>query len=391
MKIATTKRIMDKLEMMMQAQEMSAVMNTALTNVIATTGCIPTDLERRLKEAENIRENRIAEGEPTDSVEKIVLLNLIESQLIAAGVKGKERRWMMELLDRESILFDAKEFSENPYFKNIKFENQTYGDFELTYEEMLPYELQIYDAPCRLEGIPVDVPRIGCFTETFRYPLIYQKSIGRTWMSVTPNEVFTMKEPIGRAKGNVLTLGCGMGYFAYMASRKEDVDSVTIVEIEDDVIRLFEKYILPQFENAHKIKIIKGDALTYLKQAEDGAFDYCFADIWLGIDDVESFFAAKEIGRKFKKMKIDYWIENSIATLMLEYAWLEIIECFATGIAGTQVAEDAPGIFPKEERRKLDYIKRLLADVEITRPEHLDYYLDSKNMMKLIRETEEVF
>lgn len=206
MKIATTKRIADKLEMMMQAQEMSAVMNTALTNVIATTGCIPTDLERWLKEAETIRKNRIAEGEPTDSVEKIVLLNLIESQLIAAGVKGKERRWMMELLDKESIIFDTKEFAENPYFKNIKFENQAYGDFELAYDEMRPYELQIYDAPCRLASLPVDVPRIGCFTENFRYPLIYQKSIGRTWMSVTPNEVFTMQEPIRRAKGKVLTL-----------------------------------------------------------------------------------------------------------------------------------------------------------------------------------------
>lgn len=391
MKIATTKRIADKLQMMMEAQEMSAAMNRALTNVIATSGCVPDNLKQWLEEAREIRENGIAQGAAVDSEEKIVLLNLMESQLEASGIRGKERRWMMELLDKESLIFDAKEFAENPYFKNIKFENQAYGDFELAYDEMRPYELQIYDAPCRLASLPVDVPRIGCFTENFRYPLIYQKSIGRTWMSVTPNEVFTMQEPIRRAKGKVLTLGCGMGYFAYMASRKEDVDSVTIVEIEDDVIKLFENYILPQFENAHKIKIVKGDALAYVKQLEDGVFDYCFADIWLGIDDVESFFAAKEIGRKFKKTKTDYWIENSIATLISEYVWLEIIECFVTSIAGASVAENAPGISSEEESRKLDYVKRLLSGVEITRPEHLDYYLNPKNMMKLIRETEEVF
>ncbi len=386
MKIETTKRLIEKIEMMMQARQMSMTMNSILTN----SGCQPDNLEKWMEQAQEMRKNGIEEGEPMDSVEKIVLLNMIETQLMSGRVNAKERRWMMELLEHESILFDTKDFVENPYFKNIKFENQTYGDFELTYEEMQPFELQIYDVPRRLEALPVDVPRIGCFTETFRYPLISQKSIGRTWMSVTPNEVFTMKEPIGRAKGKVLTLGCGMGYFAYMASEKEDVESVTIVEIEEDVIRLFEKYILPQFGNAHKIKIIKGDAVEYLKQMEDGVFDYCFADIWLGVDDIESYFAAKEAGRKWKKTKIDYWIEKSIVSLMLEYVWLEMIECFLKNIDPTLGEKDIPGI-PKEEQRKADYVKRLLRDAKISRPEHLDYYLRPETVMELMKETEEVF
>lgn len=103
---------------------------------------------------------------------------------------------------------------------------------------------------------------------------------------MSPNEVFTMEKPIKNAKGKVLTLGCGMGYFAYMASIKEDVESITIIELEQNVIDLFEKCILPQFENKDKIKIVKADAVEYLRNTEDGVYDYCFADIWIGIEDI---------------------------------------------------------------------------------------------------------
>ena len=68
------------------------------------------------------------------------------------------------------------------------------------------------------------------------------------------------------AFGNVLTFGLGLGYYAYMVSEKESVESVTIVEMNEDVIQLFKKYVLPQFKNAEKIKIIKADAFEYAQQ-----------------------------------------------------------------------------------------------------------------------------
>ena len=76
-------------------------------------------------------------------------------------------------------------------------------------------------------------------------------------MTITPNEIETMKEPVDEAFGHVLTFGLGLGYYAYMVSEKENVESITIVETNEDVIDLFNKYILPQFKNAHKIKIIQ--------------------------------------------------------------------------------------------------------------------------------------
>lgn len=71
-------------------------------------------------------------------------------------------------------------------------------------------------------------------------------------MSVTPNEIETMRAPIARAHGRVLTFGLGIGYFAFMAASKADVESVTVVEREAAVIRLFTRLLLPQFPCAQK-------------------------------------------------------------------------------------------------------------------------------------------
>ena len=66
------------------------------------------------------------------------------------------------------------------------------------------------------------------------FPAILEND--RIWMTVTPNEIETMKEPVDQAFGNVLTFGFGLGYYAYMISEKEEVTSITVVEINGDVI-----------------------------------------------------------------------------------------------------------------------------------------------------------
>ena len=96
------------------------------------------------------------------------------------------------------------------------------------------------------------------------FPAILEND--RIWMTITPNEIETMKEAVDGAFGHVLTFGLGLGYYAYMVSEKDNVESITIVEINEDVIHLFNKYVLPQFKNARKIKIIKADAFEYAQK-----------------------------------------------------------------------------------------------------------------------------
>ena len=50
-----------------------------------------------------------------------------------------------------------------------------------------------------------------------------------------------------------------------------------------------------------------------------------------------------------------------------------------TNIDAPQVSE-----LPEDESYKLEYLKDLLRDAEITRPEHVDYYMDYLNIINLM-------
>ncbi len=388
MKINNTKRIAEKMAMMLDIHQAASTVNTVITQGIKENSIIPSDIEGLRNEAINMKKEMAQYGQDVYSIEQAMLLLAVES--IVGPYIGNNSRLMdffMGWIAHECKVFDVKEFCEDPYIKNISYDNHKQGDYELRYHEMMPYELDIYDIPKHIDELNIHIPRISCFTETFKYPVVFQNSIKSTWMSVSPNEVFTMKKPIKKAKGKVLTLGCGMGYFAYMASLKEDVESITIVEIQQDVIDLFNTFILPQFENRDKIKIIKADAIEYLKSIDDGEFDYCFADIWIGIGDVASYFATKEIGRSFKKTMMEYWIEESFGMLLESYVYVEIMKAFSE-VMGIKTPDDIGIPIPEEELRTERYVKELIKNIEITKPEHIDYYLNPKNIISLIDMTD---
>lgn len=386
MKVLDTRRIAEKLMQLMEIKQASSIVNMIITNSIAAGPIIPPD-PAALREEATLIQKEI----PEYTVDRIMMILMIAS-IIGPYLKQKPEvmKFFMNWITAESRVFNVKEFYENPYIKNIDFENQSNGDYELRYHDMMPYELQMYNVPKRINELCVDIPRVCCFPEEFKYPVIFQKSIKSTWMSVSPNEVFTMEKPIKNAKGKVLTLGCGMGYFAYMASIKEEVESITIVELEQSVIDLFENCLLPQFEYKEKITIVKGDAVEYLREMEDGAFDYCFADIWIGITDMVPYFAVKEIGRKLRKTKMDYWIEESFAVLLASSIWIEIMKGFseAKRLEIPQVDED---ISTELDKRIGTYIKKLLEKEEITKPEHIDYYMNPQNIISLIDRTDLIF
>lgn len=386
MKISRTRRIEEKIVKSMQLKETSSTVNTIITHSIAENSIIPPELDK-LREVAAVMQKEM----PKFSVDRIMMLLMIESMIGPyIGQQPEILENFMNLIAAESKVFSVDEFNKNPYIQNIDFTNQENGDYELRYHKLMPYELDIYNIPKRLTEIYVDIPRVSCFPEEFEYPVIFQKSIKSTWMSVSPNEVFTMEKPIKHAKGKVLTLGCGMGYFAYMASIKEDVESVTIVELEQSVIDLFENCLLPQFDNKDKITIVKADAVEYLKNMPDGTYDYCFADIWLGVEDIVPYFAVKEIGRKLQKTKIDYWIEDSFTILLTSYVGIEIMKTFSKA-SNEAMPDMEEGLLTELDKRKGKYVHELLKDIEITKPDHIDYYLDPKNIMGLINKTELIF
>ena len=206
---------------------------------------------------------------------------------------------------------DASEYYNNPYYKNIKIPTIKIGNSELKYEKYKPFEgFVCNDIIQTKEGR--QIPQIGFFETEFSFPAILEND--RIWMTITPNEIETMKDAVDQAFGHVLAFGLGLGYYAYMVSEKDQVESITIVEKNEDVIHLFNKYVLPQFQNAQKIKIIQADAFEYAQNhILEGKYDFVFTDLWHDVSDgIDMYLKMKKYEKQSPNTIFSYWIEKSI-------------------------------------------------------------------------------
>ncbi len=236
---------------------------------------------------------------------------------IAKDVSHKE--FAYEYIKPYLCKLSVDEYLSNPYYQNVKPKIKQKGNWEITYQTYKPYELFVW------KDLTVDedfktFPNIGYFEEEFSYLTVLENN--REWMLITPNEIETMKEAIAQATGKVITFGLGLGYFAYMVSLKEEVENVIIIERDQTVIDLFEENILPFFKYPEKIKIIKIDAIKYLKTMNDDQYNLAFVDLWHDVSDATNIYLKiKKIESKFKNTKFMYWIEESIISYLRWYLY----------------------------------------------------------------------
>ncbi|MBM4761576.1 response regulator [Bacillus sp. B15-48] len=206
---------------------------------------------------------------------------------------------------------DVNEYANNPYYQQIHIPTVKIGDSELKYEKFKAYEGFVCNDIIQTKQRR-QIPQIGFFQQEFKFPAILEKE--RIWMTITPNEIETMREPVEQAVGNVLTFGLGLGYYAYMVSEKESVESVTIVDNNQEIIDLFQQYILPQFKNKQKVTVIKADAFKYAEtDMAHGKYDFVFTDLWHDVSDgIEMYLKMKTYEKQCPDTVFTYWIEKSI-------------------------------------------------------------------------------
>ena len=240
---------------------------------------------------------------------------LASAMYFNVGEVADDRELFVHYFDKMVCEADINEYLADPYMKNIKIPEIEYARWHLTHKSYQPYEAFVYDD---LKVLPNGqcLPQIAFFKEEYKYPCVMQNS--REWMLITPNEINTMKEPIKNARGDVLTYGLGLGYYAYMTSENSDVSSVTVVEKDAEVIRMFSDNILPQFPFRDKIKIIEADAIEYAKNtAHKVGYDCVFSDIWHDASDGVSLYRLlKECEKNMPCAKYDYWIEKTLKYYM---------------------------------------------------------------------------
>ena len=215
---------------------------------------------------------------------------------------------------------DPADFENDAYYQNIKIKPGKSGKWEYRQMKLKPCEAFV----CNDFLVTRDgrmIPQLGFFMREFSLPGVLEN--GREWMTLMPNETVTSKQAIEKSHGKVLTFGLGLGYFAYMAARKSEVESVTVVDLSADAIALFEQNLLPQMECRDKIKVVHADAFAFAEQHYPrDEFDFVFADIWHDVSDGKDLYLRfKQLERLNGRMKYTYWMENSIKCYLDDALW----------------------------------------------------------------------
>lgn len=97
------------------------------------------------------------------------------------------------------------------------------------------------------------------------------------WMSNTPSERRDHSYAIGRATGNVLVTGLGLGLVVEEMLAKKEVKSVTVHEKYQEVIDLVSPTLVSKWGD--RFNVINVDALAY-KPRKYERYDVIWHDIW---------------------------------------------------------------------------------------------------------------
>lgn len=231
------------------------------------------------------------------------------------------------LIDGDIVELSESELLSNPYYRFIEEQKAGFSSIKgFSYAHYEKDEL-FQCGPIRVGKDFETFTRSGYYKTRVKYP-IYRLS-GRNWMEVIPHEIATMEGPISLARGKVLVYGLGIGYFPFMVSNKEDVESVTIIEKDNGLAEEFCRQLLPLFPNSKKISIEVGDALDFAC-SHQGGFDFLFADIYHDEIDGLPLYCKLKSSEGAAKLS-EYWIEEEILAYLRRYLIALIEEEYRLG------------------------------------------------------------
>ena len=112
----------------------------------------------------------------------------------------------------------------------------------------------------------------------FRYPLkvrsLHSKEHGKL-MADHPQEIWQMQKPLEHAYGRVLIGGLGLGVISHLMSLKPDVNDVTTIEENRDIIKLVKPHIDADY-------VLQNDLFHFCGGIHKDEYNFAFFDIWQG-------------------------------------------------------------------------------------------------------------
>lgn len=126
-------------------------------------------------------------------------------------------------------------------------------------------------------------------------------------MSDTPMERRTNRMFVDVAKGDVLIAGLGIGMILWPIFQKEDVEAVTVVELEPDVIEMVEPVFQPIAEEAGiDLRVVQASIFDW-PLPKDTMWDTIYFDIWSDISG-DNWSEMKKLNRRFsRRLNVGGW------------------------------------------------------------------------------------
>lgn len=120
-----------------------------------------------------------------------------------------------------------------------------------------------------------------CFDAPVSVPVLAELQHGslEPWMSLTPNEIVTLRAQVRRAKGRVGMAGLGMGWQARRVLERKSVKHLTVVEKDPALLEYFGGVLQAEFGD--RLTLVEGDAYEHVWDN----YDVSLWDIWEKIGD----------------------------------------------------------------------------------------------------------
>lgn len=142
-------------------------------------------------------------------------------------------------------------------------------------------------ARCLLEIYQRTTEAYVGFDRRIYIPVLCDQDL-KPWMSLTPNEILTLRGQIRRASGHTVVAGLGLGWSARKMLQRKQVTKLTVVERDQAVIDYFGGPLEEEFGD--RVEFVGASAYDFDWLAED--IDVGLWDIWdqYGYADSDSTF-----------------------------------------------------------------------------------------------------
>lgn len=257
----------------------------------------------RLIENDNKLENNLYDFSINNEIDTFKIKKLFINQLLKQY--STENAFILASLLWDTHLISVEEYSENAYLKTFEgfLQKEKIPAFRLfnngekyAYGEKMVLKLDY-----------------GFFRNDFNCPTITFRNNQKLF--VTPLDIKMSKIPLQIAKGKVLIVGLKLGYFAYTASLKEDINEIYVVESDPELISFFKSKLLPLFPKNKNIHVLQADALEYLENIQDRQYDFIYVDLWDETEKgIELYLAVQKLFSNFRITKRVCYLENDIIT-----------------------------------------------------------------------------